>query len=63
VQHTKPRKYTKWPQTILCYHKMFQMAIINTSIIHSKAYQNEPKLWYFVWKYTIWQPWSTFTLF
>jgi hypothetical protein len=28
-----------------------------TSIFHSKALQNLPKLGFLVWKQTIWQPW------
>jgi hypothetical protein len=44
-------------------HKIYQMAVIYsksaknyTNIFHSKANQNLPKLWVWVWKYTIWQP-------
>jgi hypothetical protein len=28
------------------------------NIFHSKALQNLPKSFFFVWKYTLWQPWK-----
>jgi capsule polysaccharide export protein KpsC/LpsZ len=37
--------------------KIFQMAIKTTSVFHSKAPKNLPKLEFLVWKRTIWQPW------
>jgi hypothetical protein len=37
--------------------KILQMTIKYTSIFHSKALQNLPKLGFLVWKQTIWQPW------
>jgi hypothetical protein len=49
-------------------HKMYQMDVIYqfqmaieyipTFSIWNKALQNLPKLEFFVWKYTIWQPWA-----
>jgi hypothetical protein len=38
--------------------KIYQMTITYTSIFHSKALQNLPKLGFLVWKQTIWQPWK-----
>jgi hypothetical protein len=50
-------KYSKWPNNIPNDHTIFQMTIQYTSIFHSKALQNLPKLGFLVWKQTIWQPW------
>jgi hypothetical protein len=33
------------------------MAINYPTFSNSMALQNLPKLWFLVWKYTIWQPW------
>jgi hypothetical protein len=43
---------------------MFQMAIVDfyNNLFHSKALQNLPKLGFFVWKYTMWQHWTTHIL-
>jgi hypothetical protein len=38
--------------------EIFQMAIKYTNFFHFKALQNVPKLEFWVWKYTIWQPCS-----
>jgi hypothetical protein len=46
-------KCTKW--FIKCPF-IFQMAIKCINIFQSKAPQNLPKLWFLVWKQTIWQP-------
>jgi hypothetical protein len=35
---------------------MYEMAIKYVNIFHWKALQNLPKLGFWVWKYTIWQP-------
>jgi hypothetical protein len=45
-------------QIVLKY--MYQVALKYTNIFHSKAFQNIPKLVFLYWKYTIWQPWSTY---
>jgi hypothetical protein len=34
--------------------KIDKMAIKNTNIFYYKTFQNLPKLWFLVWKYTIW---------
>jgi hypothetical protein len=34
------------------------MAINCTNNFHGKTLQNLSKLWFLVWKYAIWQPWS-----
>jgi hypothetical protein len=39
------------------------MAVKYSSIFHSKALQNLPKLGFLVWKQTIWQPWSAPSFF
>jgi hypothetical protein len=56
------KKYTKRPQNmghlvpISNGRRIFQMAIKCTSIFHSNALQNVPKLVILVLKFTIWQP-------
>jgi hypothetical protein len=65
IQYTKIRKKclfsTKLPNGPKIYQMaavyVFQMAIKCTSIFHSNALQNLPKLGYFIRKYTVWQPW------
>jgi hypothetical protein len=39
-----------------------QMDTKFTNIFHCKPLQNLSKVVFLVWKYTIWQPWSYFTL-
>jgi hypothetical protein len=62
-----PKIKTKGPQNIPYDqklkpkgHKIFQMAICTylnyTNIVHFKALQNLPKISFWGWKYTIWQP-------
>jgi hypothetical protein len=65
IQYTKTRENI--PNYILQHYQMaikipngckiFQMTIKYTSIFHSKAFQNLPRLEILVWKQTIWQPW------
>jgi hypothetical protein len=63
-KHTKTEKCTKWPTNytkrlsiIPGGRKIFQMVIKYNSIFYSKALQILPKLAFWVWKQTIWQPW------
>jgi hypothetical protein len=59
-------KYTKWPQTTYTTRpyiipngrKIFQMVKKYTNIFHSNAFQNLPKLRFWAWIKTIWQPCS-----
>jgi hypothetical protein len=59
------KKCTKWTQNVanppknipnVC--KMFQMFIKYINIFQTEALYNLPKFGFFVWKETIWQPWS-----
>jgi hypothetical protein len=49
--------FTKWPQNIPNGNKIDQMPITYTNIFHCKILQNQAKLLFWVWKYSIWQPW------
>jgi hypothetical protein len=52
------RKYINWPHNLPNCHKIYQMALKCTNILHSKTYLlNILKLGFLVWKYTISQPW------
>jgi hypothetical protein len=50
------QNFTKWPINIPNTRKIFQMTTKYTSILHSKALPNLPKLRFLVLKQTIWQP-------
>jgi hypothetical protein len=50
-------KCTKWEQNIPNGGKIERMAIKYTNIVNWKTLQNLPKLGFWVWKCTIWQPW------
>jgi hypothetical protein len=59
----KRKKYTKWPQTMPKGLTLYQMGIKYskwsyniTPFFYSKALQILPKVVFFVWKQTIWQP-------
>jgi hypothetical protein len=68
VQNTKTGKITKLPRTVPNVHKilqktvskMNQVSVKYTNIFHCKTPQNLPKLGFYVWKQTIWQPWCSF---
>jgi hypothetical protein len=51
-------KYTKRPQNvpIKLTNKIDHTAIKDTNILHYKTMQNLPKMGFWVWKYTVWQP-------
>jgi hypothetical protein len=49
-------KYTKGPKSIANGRKVFQVAINNDNVFHTKALQNLPGFEFLVCKQTIWQP-------
>jgi hypothetical protein len=51
-----PKDYKIYQITV----KYTKIAVKYTNIFHYKSVQNLPKLAFLVWKYTIWQPWSTY---
>jgi hypothetical protein len=53
-------KNIKWPQNVSNGRKIDLMDIKYTNIFHYKTLQNLSKLGFFVWKQTIWHPWSEF---
>jgi hypothetical protein len=56
TRYTKPGKRYQIPTKFPNGHNIFQMTTKYTDILLSKPLQNLPKLWFWVWKHTIWQP-------
>jgi hypothetical protein len=63
IMYQMNTKCSKWSYNIPNACKIFQMALKYINIFQSRALQNLPKLGFWVWKETIWQPWQTYILF